>query len=459
MGAARLCDEALALEPRHSRALHNRAEVALERGEADALRRFDRALAVNPGDGNLWLGKAQALKAIGDLKGARIVAEQICTQAPGFIAALHFLTGLRLAAGEKDFAAPFRIAASKTPQDPNIAAGHADALAGLDLATEAAEVAARARERFPAEPHFALLEAVHAGTAGEWDRADAIFAELPANLPNRAQHEARHRIRAGDLDQTDRLLDLALAKEPWSVPAWALRGVVSRMKDDSRAHWLHQQTGLIQFRPLKGRGGLIEDALAASEKLHANAAMPLGQSLRGGSQTRGLLLNRCEPVFDELRAAIEATLEDYRCDLPAHDKTHPLLRHRKEAWRLAGSWSVRLAGGSDYHTSHIHPGGIISSALYLALPQIAGGAGEGALELGRPPKDLGTDLGPLCTIAPKAGHLALFPATLYHGTTPFASGERVTVAFDVVAAPLAQTERRRLTDRSESRSKLSKNPR
>ena len=40
-------------------------------------------------------------------------------------------------------------------------------------------------------------------------------------------------------------------------------------------------------------------------------------------------------------------------------------------------------------------------------------------------------------IEPAAGHLALFPSTLYHGTTAFSAGERMTVAFDVVARKAA----------------------
>jgi hypothetical protein len=30
--------------------------------------------------------------------------------------------------------------------------------------------------------------------------------------------------------------------------------------------------------------------------------------------------------------------------------------------------------------------------------------------------------------------VALFPSYMYHGTRPFSAGERLTVAFDVVAA-------------------------
>ena len=441
--AARWYDAALVIEPTRARALHGRARIALERGEADAATRFDRALAVTPGDADLWLGKAQALEVAGNVTEARAIAEQIAQQAPNYLAGLTFLAGLRLAAGEADFTAPFRDAAARAPQDPAIAATHIETLAGLDYAAEAAEIAAEARRRFPALPLFALLEAIHAGSAGDDARAEAIFAGLADESPLRFLHEGRHRLRQRDPEAAERLLQRALAADPWDISAWALRGMAWRMAGDPRAGWLHDQPGLVQLRPLVAREGLVAEAIAELRRLHAASSMPLGQSLRGGTQTRGILFHRTEPVLAELHQAIRATLETYRDQLPPRDDTHPLLRHRDTPWKLLGSWSVRLTGGGrgagDYHTAHIHPQGIVSSALYLVVPEEAADAEQrlGWLEVGRPPPDLRLDLEPLKVICPRQAQLALFPSTLYHGTTPFgarrrADAERMTVAFDVV---------------------------
>ncbi|MGB3711910.1 MAG: tetratricopeptide repeat protein [Erythrobacter sp.] len=441
--AAKWYDVALASEPARARAQHGRARVALERGEDDAVQRFDAALRANPGDADLWLGKAQALEVAGDVAGAKAIAEQLCEKAPGFVAALNFLSGLRLVAGESDFAAPFVVATKRAPRDPNIPAAHCKTLAGLDHFAEAARVAADARRRFPDEPHFAMLEAIHSGSAGEWDRAERIFAELPAGLPGRAVHEARHRIRARDTERAETLLGTALEQSPWDVTAWALRGISWRISDtpnaQERARWLQEQSGLTQLCELDARDGLLDDVTGELRALHEKSAMPLGQSLRGGTQTRAVLFDRTEPLLAELHEAIGSTLERYRDGLPKDDPSHPLLRHRNTPWRLAGSWSVRLQGKGDYHTAHIHPLGILSSALYLVVPPESEDAEErsGWLEIGRPPPDLMLDLPPLETIRPLRGHLALFPSTAYHGTTPFHSAERMTVAFDVVASESA----------------------
>lgn len=415
------------------------ARQALARGDAAALGLFDRLLARDPGNARLWLGKAQALELSGDRRGARVVAQQIAGQAPGFTDALTYLAGLLLAAGEADFAAPFRVAAARAPQDPNIPAAHIEALAAADLSGEAAAIATEARARFPDEPHFALLEAIHAGAAGEWERAEAIFAGLADDRPQRLLHEARHRLRGDDPLAAERLLVRVLANDPSDIAAWALRGIAWRLAQDPRAEWLHEQAGLVRLQPLEARTGLIAEAAALLRRLHQAAALPLGQSLRGGTQTRGILFQRSEPVLGELHTAIRAALEDYRAQLPPADAAHPLLSHRNAPWRLAGSWSVRLTGGGDHHKAHIHPQGIVSSALYIAVPVEAQDAAlrQGWLEIGRPPPDLGLAMEPLRVIGPREGHLALFPSTLYHGTTPFTASagrtdERLTVAFDAV---------------------------
>jgi uncharacterized protein (TIGR02466 family) len=126
-------------------------------------------------------------------------------------------------------------------------------------------------------------------------------------------------------------------------------------------------------------------------------------------------------------------VEKHVAQLPPADPRHPLLGPRRDRRiRFAGSWSVRLRD-SGFHTSHVHPQGWISSALYVALPEEKpdGDLHAGWLQLGAPPADLRTGLEPLRLIKPEPGKLVLFPSWMWHGTVPFRAGERLTVAFDV----------------------------
>jgi hypothetical protein len=98
-------------------------------------------------------------------------------------------------------------------------------------------------------------------------------------------------------------------------------------------------------------------------------------------------------------------------------------------WRSPGGW----LRGAGHHTNHIHPQGWLSSAFYVSVAsqELMGPAPAGWLALGEPPAELGLDLPPLRMIEPKPGRLVLFPSIMWHGTVPFAGGERLSVAFDV----------------------------
>ena len=93
---------------------------------------------------------------------------------------------------------------------------------------------------------------------------------------------------------------------------------------------------------------------------------------------------------------------------------------------------MRLTG-AGFHVNHVHPAGWISSAFYVALPEAAmGGDGHaGWLSLGEPQPSSASICRRSGSIEPKPGRLVLFPSTMWHGTRPFAAGERLTVAFDV----------------------------
>ncbi|MGE5952510.1 MAG: tetratricopeptide repeat protein, partial [Qipengyuania vulgaris] len=337
--AAKSYERCLALKPDHPRAMHGIARVALERGDDKATQFFDRALHFMPSEADLWLGKAQALDAEGRSGEALDLARQLVAQAPQWIDALDLLAQLRSAAGDADFDSHFREAATRLPQHPDIPAAHIRLLTSRESYSEAASVAAEAARRFPSQPFFALSHAGSTGMAGELDEADRLFSALDVTGPERSLQEGRQRIRRGDYGRAEELLLEAASAQATTHTAYALLEFVWRLIGDERAHWLHGQLGLVRSVELPLGRSDLQKTIAVLDDLHDHSTFPVGQSLRGGTQTRHILFHRREPELQLLQSAIVAALEEYRATLPPADKSHPMLRHRDDPWKLAGSWS------------------------------------------------------------------------------------------------------------------------
>lgn len=433
--AALAFDHVLLLYPGDPTALNGRARLALERGEADVLDRYRAALAGSPGDPRLILEQTEARLSRGDAHAVDDFARVVAT-APHWSEGQMMLARMRCEVDpDSAWAEPILAMLRRSPAQPDLWRQLIDLLAGCDRFAEAADTA---RAAFAAVPHgdeFALLEAIHAGRIGDLDRAAAAFDQVPVAFPGKALHVAIHLLRLGQLDRAREMLGRVIAASPDDVSAWSVLDLVYRATGDRRAAWLAAQPGLVQVLDL----GLDPADLAAVTRvlhdLHRNGVQMLGQSVRGGIQTRWRLFDRLEPELAVLRRALDAATTRYVANLPPVDDTHPLLRYRDAPLMIEGSWSVRLTG-DGHHVSHVHPLGLISSACYFAVPDAAG-PGEGQLELGRPPADLQLDLAPLHVIAPQPGRLVLFPSYLHHGTTPFSAGERMSVAFDIVRRPVA----------------------
>lgn len=421
-------DRATQLEPGNAIALHGRARMSLETGHPSR-DHYRSALAAKPDDVLAWLGFAQALEADGDAVEAQRIARSIVELHPTWVPGLELLAQFRWAAGDHDgFTNHY-----SDSYDTGVVLSRCRMLAGADRFADAADVAAQAHKRNRADPVLALLEAVHRGDAGDDDRADAIFASLELQSVDRLVNEARHRLRIGQLSEAEQLLDRAITSAPDHVGAWALRGIVWRLFGDPRADWLYRPDQLVRLVPLEFEDQGFEQAVAYLDHLHDGSAVPVGQSVRRGSQTRGGLFDRHEPEAAVIKQGFRRAVDAYRAMLPPEDVSHPMLRYRNAPWVFAGSWSVRLFG-AGCHVEHIHPLGLLSSAAYFAVPPHTDESDErhdGWLELGRPPPNLRLNLEPITAIRPRAGYCALFPSFLYHGTRPFSQGKRMTVAIDV----------------------------
>jgi hypothetical protein len=242
----------------------------------------------------------------------------------------------------------------------------------------------------------------------------------------------RHLLRTGRPERAAEVAGPVVAG-PAAKLMWPYLSIAWRLLDDPRRQWLEGDGRLVGIYDL-GDDLPSLDALAARLRaLHVATSQPLEQSVRGGTQTDGPLFSRIEPEIRSLRRAVAAAVERHVAQLPPPDPSHPILAPRRDdRIRFSGSWSVRLTG-EGHHANHIHPAGWFSSALYVALPDEAerGPPPAGWLALGRPQAELGLDLPPDRQIEPKPGRLVLFPSIMWHGTVPFDSGERLTVAFDV----------------------------
>lgn len=421
-------DQSLAMGHELPTALHGRARLALERGEANASARYRRAQAAIPGDPEILLGMAEALESEGDPAGIALLSEAVAAR-PDWTAGLERFARMRAEAGDVNFTGHYQLALGTLADQRGVRMSLARVLADADKHKDALEALAP----LPDDRDLRVLRAFYIGEAGAPDQGLAL-------LDGREDGEAlmiagRLALATGDIDRALPLLERSVEATPNAIAAWAHCELAWRAAGDPRAEWLSGQEALIATRKL----GLNETEIGAVGELlrglHRTNAHPIGQSLRGGTQTRGRLFRRQEPEIRRLHDALNATIADYIAALPPRDLRHPLLKYRDEALTIAGSWSVRLTD-SGFHVHHIHPEGLLSSACYMALPQgVAGSATrEGWLEIGRPPSTLNMALEPIATIEPMLGRLALFPSYLYHGTRPFTDGERLTVAFDVIAA-------------------------
>lgn len=481
--ASAALEHAVALRPASTNAWQGlgaarRAAGDLE-GAAVALR---RAVELAPGNGTAWTSLGVVLRLLGDPAGAiecyataRRVgfagpeiedaeasahldlgeteralegARRLTTVAPAYVAGHAMLAhilwehGATLAPGVDPHAA-FRAAVAAQPG--NRALGHAFLSFLLD-ANAAAEALHHARTMRAAgdEPVLMTAEALALENLGRSAEAGALFAHAHTSLRMDAGFlnlYVRHLLKAGQPEAAAARALEALEREPDNQAALAYLGVAWRMLGDPREDWLCGYDRLVGEVLVEPPPGFEDEAafLAALEAtllpMHKATREPVNQSLRGGSQTPGMLFGRRDPMIAATRDAIARAVARH-VELLPEDSTHPFLRRRSTRVRFVGSWSVRL-WSSGRHINHFHQEGWLSSAFYVSLPpsvmQPVEGDRAGCIQFGEPPPELGLGLAPRRVIRPRPGQLALFPSYLWHGTVPFTDdAPRLTIAFDAV---------------------------
>lgn len=408
------------------------AQLRYETGRPAAAQ-FARARALAPSDLALIRGHAGALVAEGNVAAAHELMTATLERQPGWVEGQTYratLCRLSGASGREDdgFAAALR----REPRDLALHLGRFHWLSKAkqwDAARAVLHDAACACGDSPALAVARLyLDAESGAAAGRPDLFDALPDRRDSGL---ALARVRHALRCGAPDKAVEIASAQLGS-PSAPLFWPYLSIGWRLLGDRRAAWLDRPDQFIRTADIDLGARDLSDLADLCRGLHTATAPYPDQSVRGGTQTDRPLLFRHEPVMQRARAAIEAAVRDYIAHLPPHEPGHPLLGTARGAVRFAGSWSVRLSA-AGYHAAHTHPVGWISSALHIALPDAAamGDAPAGWLRFGTPPPELGLDLQSYQEIAPKVGRLILFPSTMWHGTMPFADGERLSIAFDI----------------------------
>lgn len=174
----------------------------------------------------------------------------------------------------------------------------------------------------------------------------------------------------------------------------------------------------------------MPELIAKLEEVHANINHPIGQSLRNGTQTYEDIFDDKTPVIQTLKRWIHQQATTFTKALEPN-KHHPFLCKVGGDIDFTGSWSVCLRNGG-FHTSHFHPQGWLSGVIYIDVPPAVELGGEGWLQYGVPEIDQ-LDLPADYVVKPSQGTVVFFPSFMWHGTRPFASGDRrMTIAFDMV---------------------------
>ena len=429
--AAQAFAVAAQLAPADRAIANGHALTALESGRPAAAL-FEAARALSPDDLNVRLNLAVALEDEGKVEAAVQLLDATLAAHPVWLAGHDALAAMRTAAGDPDYDASYVRAGAALPDNLDLRLARYRTMARAGRWDEVRAFLADSRARLGDRPELDAAEAYTASETGDHARAQQLYERCSAALgPVVALSHIRHCLRTGRYDQAKAIAE-PLIQSPGSEQIWPYLSLIWRLLGDPRAQWLDGAPPFIAQMDLGFSARELAAIADCLRTLHTAQKPFLEQSVRGGTQTNKPLFHRTEPEIRAVRDRVLEAVRIYADALPAPVPGHPLLGTPRGNLRFAGSWSVRLRA-EGYHVAHTHPEGWISSAIYIDRPpeETFGPPPAGWLQFGKPPAELGIDLPAYREVAPIAGTIALFPATMWHGTVPFRAGERLTIAFDV----------------------------
>ncbi|MFM5916499.1 MAG: putative 2OG-Fe(II) oxygenase [Novosphingobium sp.] len=426
--------KAAALAPQDPLIAHSLARTALEAG-FPALEPFNRARLLAPADGSVVLGRVAALLALGKGTDARDQLRVLLSENPGWIEG-HQAYAKLTAQIEPDqpIDDTLRAALLDHPQAGALWQTQFEMLMQAQNYRATIEALDRCRRAIGDAEELDRIEALCLSELGEATAAQAIFDRLPFPASaDAATWPLRNFIRLGRYEEALLLAEQSFGPAGEAV-LWPYRALLWRLAGDPRWDWLEGDPRLIGTYDIAPALGSLTQLADLLRSLHSAHGAPLDQSVRGGTQTDGNLLARAEPELRELRAVLLEAVQDYVDQLPPPVAGHPFLVANRKPLQVAGAWSVRLTD-RGFHVDHVHQQGWISSACYIAVPESDPQLPEGGWLAFGECRDLLPGHRGFRLEQPSPGKLVLFPSIMWHGTRPFGSGERMTVAFDIAPPP------------------------
>jgi tetratricopeptide (TPR) repeat protein len=448
----RRADEALALLAQVGN-LNGNAGATIEqtRGTAKllkaetnaALAHFERALALAPRFSKAAHSRGVALEQLGRDEEALSAYRKTVADTPGNLGAHQSLNNLlyRLKR-DGEFLRSYDEAARQLPNVPQFAIAKAEFLSRVGKTADAIALYDTALAMAPGDPVAQQGKAGILLKMGQAEAAIDLFQRVRKYAPDDVTimtSLATAYLMARDAGKAEALATEALNHDPTNQLGLAALGTALRLQGSEREHALNRYDEFVRVIDLEPPPGFADmesfnrELSAWLDSQHSDAREPIDQSLRGGTQTQGDLFITGHHLVKALQMRMGEAVNRFIASLPRDDR-HPFLNRRSSAFAFAGSWSSRLCD-QGFHTNHLHPGGWISSAYYVALPDVVAKTdkNEGWLQFGAPSYDIGVADPVRRAVQPKAGRLVLFPSYMWHGTVPFrAPQSRTTIAFDVV---------------------------
>ena len=422
---------AAACYPRDPALAFGLAQTRYELGDP-AADLFAQAAALAPGNLDIVRNQALALISEGRADAARDLLKVGLARQPDWLDGHKALATLNWTSGNRaafsDHLAP---ACRAQPRNAALWLAWFRNLAQARDWAGASAVLDQAEQHLGTTPAIQVSRLFVAVESGAPEAAALIAATAQFSGDVSSLCRIRHALRHGDPAQA--LAEaLPLTAGPSAMLYWPYMSLAWRLLGDDRAQWLDQPDCLIQTFDCGWSAAELSELAGVLRGLHTAAAPYLEQSVRGGTQTDRSVLLRREAPLQRIKARLLELIRDYVDALPPPDSAHPLLSAPRGTLLIEGSWSVRLAQ-QGYNVPHTHAMGWLSTAFYVALPDLdqLGAPPAGHIAFGQPPAELNLPLEPYRTIAPVTGRLAVFPSTMWHATVPFEQGERLVIAFDI----------------------------